>query len=110
MYYTFTQIDEQIVEGQPQKHFRVSMFEDEAKTIHLGESTYIAGNDAYNDPEGEFIKMMEAPPPQKHVWNYQDDRRNAYPSIADQLDTLYHQGFDAWKAQIKEVKDNYPKT
>jgi predicted lipoprotein len=36
-------------------------------------------------------------------------RQTEYPSIADQLDTLYHSGLDAWKAQIKTVKDKYPK-
>ena len=40
---------------------------------------------------------------------YQRDRAVAYPSIPDQLDTIYHQGLDAWKAEIKEVKDKYPK-
>lgn len=36
-------------------------------------------------------------------------RRNEYPTIEDQLDTLYHGGYDAWKAQIQAVKDKYPK-
>jgi hypothetical protein len=40
---------------------------------------------------------------------YQKLRQAEYPSIADQLDTLYHSGLDAWKAQIKTVKDKYPK-
>jgi predicted lipoprotein len=40
---------------------------------------------------------------------YKSLRAKEYPSIADQLDTLYHSGLDAWKAQIKTVKDKYPK-
>ena len=40
---------------------------------------------------------------------YQRDRAVAYPSIPDQLDTIYHQGLDAWKAEIKTIKDKYPK-
>jgi hypothetical protein len=40
---------------------------------------------------------------------YQRDRASAYPSIEDQLDTLYHQGYDGWKARIDEVKNKYPK-
>jgi hypothetical protein len=40
---------------------------------------------------------------------YQRERSRAYPSIVDQLDTLYHGGYDAWKAQVKAVKDKYPK-
>jgi hypothetical protein len=40
---------------------------------------------------------------------YKGLRQAEYPSIPDQLDTLYHGGLDAWKAQIKTVKDKYPK-
>jgi hypothetical protein len=40
---------------------------------------------------------------------YKYQRAQEYPSIVDQLDTLYHSGLDAWKAQIKTVKDKYPK-
>jgi hypothetical protein len=40
---------------------------------------------------------------------YQRDRASAYPSIQDQLDTLYHQGYDGWKAMVNEVKNKYPK-
>jgi hypothetical protein len=40
---------------------------------------------------------------------YKYQRAREYPSIADQLDTLYHSGLDAWKAEIKTVKDKYPK-
>jgi hypothetical protein len=40
---------------------------------------------------------------------YQRERAEAYPSIADQLDDLYHNGIDGWKKTIKAVKDKYPK-
>ena len=40
---------------------------------------------------------------------YQRDRAVAYPSIQDQLDKIYHSGLTAWKADIKAVKDKYPK-
>ena len=33
-----------------------------------------------------------------------------YPPIEDQLDKIYHEGIDAWKADIKVIKDKYPKT
>ena len=38
-----------------------------------------------------------------------ENRRNEYPSIPDQLDEIYHNGIDAWKATIKVTKDKYPK-
>ena len=40
---------------------------------------------------------------------YQRDRAEAYPSIAEQLDDLYHNGIDGWKSSIKAIKDKYPK-
>tara|TARA_Y100000592_G_scaffold85728_1_gene138173 strand:- start:7 stop:312 length:306 start_codon:yes stop_codon:yes gene_type:complete len=40
---------------------------------------------------------------------YQRDRKKEYPSIADQLDDIYHNGIDGWKQTIKAVKDKYPK-
>ena len=40
---------------------------------------------------------------------YQRDRASTYPSIQDQLDTLYHQGYDGWKESINKVKEEYPK-
>jgi len=41
---------------------------------------------------------------------YQRDRAAEYPSIVDQLDDIYHNGIDAWKATIKKTKDKYPKS
>ena len=38
-----------------------------------------------------------------------ENRQNAYPPIADQLDEIYHNGIDAWKVIIKKVKDDNPK-
>ena len=40
---------------------------------------------------------------------YKFDRAKEYPSIVDQLDDLYHNGIDGWKATIKTTKDKYPK-
>jgi uncharacterized small protein (DUF1192 family) len=40
---------------------------------------------------------------------YQRDRATAYPSIPDQLDQIYHEGIEAWKATIAAVKQEYPK-
>ena len=41
---------------------------------------------------------------------YTDARVIEYPPIKDQLDKIYHSGIDAWKADIKVIKDKYPKT
>jgi len=45
--------------------------------------------------------------------DYKEIRKRAYidsvGDIPDQLDYIYHNGLDAWKVQIKIVKDKYPK-
>ena len=41
---------------------------------------------------------------------YARNRAEAYPSLADQLDDIYHNGVAGWKIRIKAVKDQYPKT
>ena len=41
--------------------------------------------------------------------SYKSKRRVEYPSIEDQLDDIYHNGIDGWKATIKVTKDKYPK-
>ena len=41
--------------------------------------------------------------------SYKSKRRDEVPSVVDQLDDIYHNGIDAWKATIKATKDKYPK-
>ena len=40
---------------------------------------------------------------------WEQNRKNDYPSIPDQLDDIFHNGIDGWKATIQETKDKYPK-
>jgi hypothetical protein len=40
---------------------------------------------------------------------YKINRAAEYPSFADQFDKIFHEGIDAWKAEIQAVKDKYPK-
>ena len=44
------------------------------------------------------------------VVSYTDARRAEYPPLEEQLDKIYHSGINAWKADIKKIKDKYPKT
>ena len=46
---------------------------------------------------------------QEEVDEYQEKRKLEYPDWEDQLDKIYHSGVDAWKADIKKIKDKYPK-
>lgn len=41
--------------------------------------------------------------------SYEEKRQRAYPHIFEQLDMLYHLGYDGWKEKIKAIKDKYPK-
>lgn len=40
---------------------------------------------------------------------YKEERKHAYPTVEEQLDMIYHEGLDAWKAKIKAIKDSIPK-
>ena len=45
-------------------------------------------------------------------WTAQEYARNRateYPALAEQLDEIFHNGIDSWKAVIKVTKDKYPK-
>ena len=42
--------------------------------------------------------------------SYKSKRKAEYPSIEDQLDDIYHNGIDGWKATIKTTKDKYSKS
>ena len=44
------------------------------------------------------------------VTTYTEARAVEYPPLEEQLDKIYHSGVDAWKADIKVIKDKYPKT
>ena len=43
------------------------------------------------------------------AFDYARNRAKEYPDVVDQLDDIYHNGIDAWKATIKATKDKYPK-
>jgi len=69
----------------------------------------IRGDDAF-DAQGNPVTYDEtAVQAYIDAHAYIAKRQQAYPSIADQLDILYHSGFDAWKSAIQAVKETYPK-
>lgn len=41
--------------------------------------------------------------------SYRSKRAAEYPKFEEQLDKIYHSGIDAWKVDIKTIKDKYPK-
>jgi len=80
-----------------------------------------------NDGSGDYIKSWTydglAQPTAEQIASYEsagntaetlngvlNTRKKEYPSIADQLDKIYHDGVDEWKKVIKKVKDDNPKS
>ena len=66
------------------------------------------GQSEYDD-EAKRTKHMATLKAEWEAKKYQRDRATAYPTIPNQLDDIYHNGVDAWKATIKKIKDKYPK-
>ena len=62
------------------------------------------------DKDGNLVTVdMDAVNAWVDPYAYKKQRAKAYPSFADQFDLLYHGGYDAWKAAIDAVKEEYPK-
>ena len=66
------------------------------------------GQSDYDD-ETKRTKHMATLKTEWEAKAYARSRATEYPSIANQLDDLYHNGIDGWKTTIKAIKDKYPK-
>lgn len=62
--------------------------------------------DAEIKERNDYVAAQEA---YEAANDYKVKRQVDYPSIEDQLDDIYHNGIDGWKATIKATKDKYPK-
>jgi hypothetical protein len=80
---------------------KVTIYNEDINTIDWGETTPISNEDIL----AKQTELQTAYDNKK----YQRDREKEYPSIVDQLDDIYHNGIDGWKATIKVTKDKYPK-
>ena len=68
------------------------------------------GNFKTTDKDGKAVTIdLAAVNTEYGKLEYIDKRAAEYPSVVDQLDDIYHNGIDAWKATIKATKDKYPK-
>jgi 1,4-dihydroxy-2-naphthoyl-CoA synthase len=62
------------------------------------------------DKDGNIVEYNETTVQAYIAANeYKTKRAAEYPSIVDHLDTIYHDGIDAWKEQINTIKEKYPK-
>ena len=59
--------------------------------------------------EEEVVQKIAELEYQEEINEYQRQRAAEYPPYADQFDQIFHEGIDAWKATILEVKRRYPK-
>ena len=59
------------------------------------------------DVKEQGISIVEGP--DVSTKSYAELRSEEYPLIQEQLDKIYHSGVDVWKADIKAIKDKYPK-
>jgi len=84
-----------------EKHDAIYMTHSNVKTIR-GDVCYDENDNVVTIDESVVTAKM-------NELAYKDNRKAEYPSIADQLDDLYHNGIDGWKATIKAIKDKYPK-
>ena len=73
----------------------------------------VCKNGVMVDATPEEIAEIQAKENAHNEWKasiqYKLNRKAAYPSIAEQLDQIYHEGIDAWKTTIAAVKAEYPK-
>ena len=100
MNYTATQI-----QGQNGFYEIKTTNNDEEITFNVG----VASEDQLDEVVAHHLAYLnsETVIPEK---TYKASRMEEYPPIEEQLDEIYHNGIDAWKATIKTIKDKYPKT
>lgn len=68
------------------------------------------GNIAYDADDNEVAYDKTAVQAYVDANAYKAKRAAEYPSIADQLDKIFHDGIDEWKETIQAIKDKYPKS
>jgi hypothetical protein len=90
-----------ILSLEPEAEF--SIVEDDYETLQWFKE------DVEKPSEDAIVEEISRLEEENKSTEYRQERGMAYPSIQDQLDILYHEGYDGWKATIKEVKDRYPK-
>lgn len=57
----------------------------------------------------ELLQKFEAMEASLALTEYSRSREREYPLIKDQLDEIFHNGIDSWKAIIQATKDKFPK-
>lgn len=56
----------------------------------------------------EYVSIGQAKDKETALKLCHKARKEAYGSIEDQLDMIYHKGLDGWQKHIKKIKKKYP--
>lgn len=111
MYYNFKEQKSYDVDGVAHKVYTVEHYKDKAKTIFSHETSLVAAGDQVDKPEEILVEAVvdrtSATSP-----NYVVKRKQAYPSIEEQLDMQYHDsvnGTTTWNDAIAAVKSSIAK-
>ena len=95
--------------GKVVAHKQISSFD----WIGINSGGYPKKNYTYDGTK--FVKKSQAVIDANNKADYAKRRKGSghdslsYPAITEQLDQIYNEGLDAWKATIKAVKDDNPK-
>ena len=87
-------------------HKAIRAIHSDAVTINGNtQETIVAKDSSGNEVSINWTQVNAWTDPEQ----YKIDRAYEYPSIEDQLDDIFHNGIDGWKATIQAIKDKYPK-
>tara|TARA_B110000285_G_scaffold168749_1_gene188779 strand:- start:58 stop:729 length:672 start_codon:yes stop_codon:yes gene_type:complete len=78
------------------------------KWILDGDNVIILDDDITFD-HAEFAQKCAEVEYKEELEEYRQARSSAYPPMPEQLDKIFHDGVDAWKADIQAIKDAHPK-
>ena len=77
-------------------------------SVYNGEITFWDSSLAQPTDE-QIVQYIAEYKYDEEVKAYQKQRQSEYPQIGEQLDKIYHGTLASWKAEIKTIKDKYPK-
>ena len=78
-------------------------------TVYDNDRVEWYSEDITQPTEEEIVQKIAELEYQQEVEVYKEQRASEYPSYADQFDKIFHSGVNAWKTQIRAIKDKYPK-
>jgi len=78
------------------------------KWVLDGDNVIILDDDITFD-HAEFAQKCAEVEYKEELEEYRRIREMAYPPMPEQLDKIFHDGVDAWKADIQAIKDAHPK-